>query len=212
MRIFLSNSICYAKVQLGLQAGINFRLWAKCVYSTECSDLILPSNNNNIALVIIYTFHNALYRSFVTSTTRLTSMLFGFAGRVLFAFFVEQFQRRLVRSRRDRPRRRYGATEVLNSAAGACRGREVTVRREQRRVMLYRLEVTVPVRDLQLGRQLFFPLGPPVLKPRLDLYLGQVQGLGQFHALAHAQIFVRLQQRREMLKCHYTYTLREIIY
>lgn len=102
-----------------------------------------------------------------------------------------------------RRRRQCTANDVLAGACacsgggggsgGRCRCREVTVRCEQRCVMLYRLEVTVPVGDLQLGRQLLLPLGPPVLEPRLYLHLGQVQRFGQLHALAHAQIFVRLQ-------------------
>lgn len=61
--------------------------------------------------------------------------------------------------------------------------------------------------DLQSGRQLFLPLGPSILEPGLDLDLGQIQSLGQFHALVHAQVFVVLELRLQLLQLFRTVRL-----
>lgn len=135
----------------------------------------------------------------VWKTRGLSLLQVLFRSRGLVAFQSVEFRRRRRvrghrRMMRCRCRHRGAATEVLYRPGGVGRrGREITVRREQRRVMLHRLEVTVSVGDLQLGRQLLLPLGPPVLEPRLNLHLGQVQRLGQFHSFAHAQVLVRLE-------------------
>ena len=42
-------------------------------------------------------------------------------------------------------------------------------------------------------RHLFLPLGPSVLKPSLDLYLGESERLGQLQPLGHRQVFISLQ-------------------
>ena len=44
-------------------------------------------------------------------------------------------------------------------------------------------EEPLPLRQLQSGGHLLLPLGPPVLEPRLDLHLRQVQSLGELQAL-----------------------------
>lgn len=54
-------------------------------------------------------------------------------------------------------------------------------------------EEALPLRHLEARRQLLLPLRPAVLEPGLDLDLGEVEGLGELHALADAQVLVDLE-------------------
>ena len=62
-----------------------------------------------------------------------------------------------------------------------------------RRVVGDGREEPLPLRQLQSGGHLLLPLGPPVLEPRLDLHLRQVQSLGELKALWHGEVLVGLK-------------------
>ena len=46
------------------------------------------------------------------------------------------------------------------------------------------------------GSHLFFPFGPAVLKPSLDLRLREIEGLGKLEPLRDAQILVNLLEKQ----------------
>ena len=69
----------------------------------------------------------------------------------------------------------------------------------------HRSQVSIRVHPLTLGDlqstgQLLLPLGPPVLEPRLDLDLRQVESLGQLHPLVDAQVLVMLELCLQLLQ------------
>ena len=54
-------------------------------------------------------------------------------------------------------------------------------------------EESLPLGQLQPGGHLLLPLCPPVLEPRLDLHLRQVQRLGELEAFRDGEVLVGLE-------------------